>query len=86
VSTPYSPINCADYDYIEIACLYGYQLEVKLQSCTLTGKAITTEKTAEGEFLVLEREDKVREMVRADNIVKLVVLDKNAKFSEHTFN
>jgi len=81
----YTPIDCSDYDFIEIACLYGYRLDVVLQSRTITGKALTTEKTAAGEFLVLETEERTREMIRADQIVKFIVHDKHAKFSEHTF-
>jgi len=82
---PYTPIDCGDYDFIEVACLYQYQLEVVLQSSTIRGKAITTKKDNTGEFLILEIADNTRDSIRADEIVKLIVLDKPAKFSEHTF-
>jgi len=85
LSLPYTPIDCSDYEFIEIACMYGYQLNVILQSSTISGKAVTTKNNSMGEFLILEGEDKARNTVRADEIVKLIVLDKNAKFSEHTF-
>jgi len=85
VPLPYTPIDCADYDIIEIACLYGYQLEVELQSQTIRGKAVTTEQNAQGEYLIVQDESNTRKKIRADEIHKLVVLNKHAKFSEHTF-
>jgi len=85
VSLPYTPIDCADYDYIEIACLYGYRVDVVLASSTLRGKAITTEKNANGEFLILQDEQQEQKKIRADEIHQLIVLDKQAKFNSHTF-
>ena len=86
MSSAYSPIDCSDYDYIEIVCMFNYRVEVVLRSTSITGTALNTQKNAEGEFLLLELEDKSRDLIRVDKIVKLVVLDKNAKFSEHEFN
>jgi len=85
MNQPYTPIVCGDYDYLEVACMDGYSLNIELQDGSIKGKAITTEKSAEGEFLVLELDDGTRSSVRADHIVKFVVLDKTARFREHTF-
>lgn len=85
MSLPYTPIDCGDYDFIEIACMYGYRLDVVLESKTMNGKAVTTEKNTTGEYLILEIEDKTREMIRVDKIKKFVVLDENARFREHKF-
>jgi len=85
MSPSYTPIDCVDYDFIEIACMYGYQLDVVMHSGTITGKAITTEKNANGEYLILENDEGTRESIRADEILKLIVLDSHAKFSERIF-
>jgi len=84
-NTSYSPIDCADYDYIEIACLYQYQVELELPSGKSTGTAITTEKNNLGEFLVIEKENSARESIRLDQIRRLIVKTKNARFTEHSF-
>lgn len=36
-------ISCSDYDYIEIACMHGYDVELQLiNGDTLRGKALDT--------------------------------------------
>ena len=81
----YNPISCGDYDYIEVACLYGYDVELVLDENVVRGKAITTKRSDAVEYMVLQQEDDEQLSVRADEIVKLIVLTKNARFSEHTF-
>jgi len=50
----YQPIACHQYDYIEIACLNAYQLELELITGELVkGIAITTSIKDKQEFLVL---------------------------------
>jgi len=85
LSQPYKPIDCDDYDFLEIACMDGYTLDVVMPDKTITGKAVTTKKNADGEFLVLQMQDGEQELVRADQIIKLVVLDKNPRFNERVF-
>ena len=51
----YRPINCGLYDYLEIACLYHYDLDIKLRDGTLLKGAAQTTLIKEGaEFLVVQ--------------------------------
>ncbi len=51
----YRPINCGLYDYLEIACLYHYDLDIKLRDGTLLKCAAQTTLIKEGaEFLVVQ--------------------------------
>lgn len=44
----YKMIPCTHYDYLELACLRGYQLKIELiDSTECQGKAITTQTKAE---------------------------------------
>ncbi len=81
----YKPISCGDYDYIEVACLYGYDVELVLGETTVRGKAMTTKRSDAVEYMVLQQADGESLSVRADEIVKLIVLTENARFSEHRF-
>lgn len=81
----YQPIACGDYDYLEVACLYQYKVELVLPADKIRGKAITTEKNDSGEFLTIETGDGQQRSVRADQIEKMIVLTENARFAEHTF-
>lgn len=81
----YTPIDCGDYDYLEVACLYQYEVELALTAKRVRGKAITIDKSDSGEFIVIETQDGKRESIRADLINKMKVLTDNARFTEHTF-
>jgi Rho-binding antiterminator len=50
-------ISCQTHDYIEIACLYGFQIRLQLtDGSTLQGKAITTETSSDKrEWLILQQ-------------------------------
>ena len=82
-STQYQPIDCEKYDYVEIACLHRYQLEVDLtDGSRFTGTAITTKTIKnDGEYLVIETAEKTRS-IRLDTISSLSPLDQNAKFTK----
>ncbi len=49
-------IDCACHDFIEIACLYGYEIELELHSGEIQrGKAITTQTSKDKkEFLIIQ--------------------------------
>ena len=49
-------ISCAQHDYVEIACLYGYRLRLILQSGeSISGQAKTIKTTSDQkEWLILE--------------------------------
>ena len=77
----YQPLACALYDYLEIACLHGYRLQVELVdgSC-FEARALDT-RTAPGkeEFLILQSSDGQRE-VRLDRLRAITPLDPGASF------
>ncbi|GAB3025445.1 Rho-binding antiterminator [Bowmanella dokdonensis] len=55
---PRPPIDCGLHDHIEVACLYGYHLELQMHDGDRqTGTAVTTRTEQGREFLVLQGED-----------------------------
>ena len=79
--TNYSPIQCQIYDYIEIACMRHYQLDIELTSGeTITGKAITTKIKNKQEFIVIETENEEKQEIRLDLVNSIEPLNENAEF------
>lgn len=78
-------IACELHDYLEIACLYHYQVKLTLKDhSTLEGKAIDTLTTAEKrEYLLLDNGQEQR--IELNQLKKLTVLTPNAAFSEVVF-
>ena len=51
----YRPINCGLYDYLEIACLYHYDLDILLRDgSSFKGNAQTTQTKDGAEFLIVQ--------------------------------
>lgn len=77
----YKPIQCSHYDYIEIACMHHYLLDIKLVSGEVLPNACaeTTRTVDHAEFLVITL-DGNEQTIRLDKIDTLSVLDKNAEF------
>ncbi|ABI58541.1 Rho-binding antiterminator [Nitrosomonas eutropha] len=80
-------ISCDLHDYIEVACMYGYQVRLILKDqSTAEGKAkdILTD-TETREFLLLETEigSQQVELIFLD---KLQVLTPDARFTEVVFS
>ncbi|MGG7055140.1 Rho-binding antiterminator [Nitrosomonas sp. ANs5] len=82
----HSLISCELHDYIEVVCMYGYQVKLFLKDqSVVTGKAKDIVTNAEKqEFLLLETETGARqiELILLD---KMQVLTPHAKFSEVIF-
>ncbi len=78
---PYTPIQCSHYDYIEIACMHHYPLNIKLVSGEVipNARAETTRIKNHAEFLVVTLDGNEQE-IRLDKIDTLSILDKNAEF------
>ena len=84
----YSPIQCQIYDYIEIACMRRYQIEIELTSAeTIKAKAKQTRIKETQEFLVVElntneftNTEESELEIRLDLIKSITALDKNADF------
>jgi Rho-binding antiterminator len=80
-------ISCQIHDYIEIACLYGFQIRLQLtDGTTQQGKAITTETTSDKhEWLILEQQT---EFIKIDltQIEIMQSLTTNRYFDQVSFN
>lgn len=83
----YQPMNCDLYDYLEIACLRGYRLDVELKDgARLEARALTTRTAStKEEFLLLETADGQQE-VRLDQLLAITPLDANAQFARVVFS
>ncbi|MGE6454072.1 Rho-binding antiterminator [Shewanella baltica] len=77
----YKMIPCEHYDYVELACLRGYQLKIELIDDTqCQGQAITTQTRADKtEWLVIQQQQN-KQSLRLDHIVAITPVDVNAEF------
>lgn len=84
-----SSISCDLHDYLEIACMYGYQITLTLNDHQIIeGKAIDTVTTADKrEILVIDTDHGhgQKKRIELSQIRKLQVQTPNAKFSEVIF-
>jgi len=76
----YQPLNCDLHDYLEIACMHGYALQVQLidDQC-FAARALTTRTRNGQEFLVLQRDAAPFE-VRLDQLLAITPTDSGASF------
>ncbi len=81
----YIPIACGDYDYLEIACLDGYEIELTLRADTVAGVASGMEVRDGMEFICLLLPDGANKSIRVDGIEHMKVLTRPARFREHRF-
>jgi Rho-binding antiterminator len=79
-------ISCELHDYIEVVCMYGYQVKLFLQDqSSIEGKAKDILTDAEKcEFLILETRSGSQQ-VELVLLEKMQILTPNAKFSEVVF-
>ncbi|MDD0994739.1 Rho-binding antiterminator [Pseudomonas sp. TNT2022 ID1044] len=82
----YQPMNCDLYDYLEIACLRGYRLDIELKDgARLEARALDTRTSAEKEeFLRVETANGQQE-IRLDQLLAVTPLDANAQFGRVVF-
>ena len=78
-------ISCELHDFVEVACMYGYQVKLILKNeKTLEGKAVDIVQSADKrECLVLDNGSK--QYIDLTELSKMQVLTPNAKFSEVVF-
>lgn len=81
-----SIIDCELHDYLEVACMYGYQVQITLKSQQVVqGKAKNIITTPEKrEFLILENAQPPQQ-IELIELQKLQVLTPNAQFKEIVF-
>lgn len=77
-------ISCDLHDYLEIACMYHYQVRLWLKDGkTLAGKAIDTVTQDKLEYLLIENGE--TQQIELNQLKKLEVLTAAAKFKEVVF-
>jgi len=81
----YAPINCSDYDYIELACLKKYVVDIETSDGVFRGKALDTKIENSSEYLVLQNTASGKTNIRLDDIIKLNVISTPSEFDEHLF-
>lgn len=74
-------IDCAVHDYVELACMYGFDLTLKLDDdTTRKGKALdVTVDTNRDECLLLEEEGKTLQVV-LNRVKSMRVINDNPRF------
>jgi Rho-binding antiterminator len=79
-------IDCELHDYIEVACMYGYQVRLILRDEQIfEGKAKDIATTAEKrEFLIVDNEQGSQQ-VELIQLKKMQILTPNAQFKEVVF-
>ncbi|MBL8497021.1 transcriptional regulator [Nitrosomonas sp. JL21] len=79
-------ISCELHDFVEVACMYGYQVRLTLKNGhTIEGKAIDIVTSVEkSECLVIDSD--TRQHIDLTELAKMQVLNPNAKFSEVKFD
>jgi len=79
-------ISCNQYDYIEIVCLYQYEILLTLKSGeSIQGIAIDTKRDDDKQECILINLDSGSKLVVLDELVSLEVLTQNPKFKMVTF-
>ena len=77
-------ISCASHNYIEIACLYGYQIKLFLKNKqTIKGKAVAISTSKKREYLLLDNGQEQK--IELIEINELQVLTPKAKFQKISF-
>lgn len=79
-------ISCELHDFVEVACMYRYQLKLILKNNqVIEGKAIDIVNSPEGrECLVIDSDS--RQQIELTRLTRMEVLTPNARFSEVVFD
>lgn len=79
--TRYQPLNCDLHDYLEIACLRGYQLDIELvDGQRLMARAVTTRTSSDKEEFLLIEQQGAQQEIRLDQLLAITPQDANAEF------
>ncbi|MDN3616148.1 Rho-binding antiterminator [Vibrio gallaecicus] len=74
-------ISCNQYDYIEIVCLYQYEILLTLKSGeSIQGIAMDTKRDDDKQECILINLDSGSKLVVLDELLSLEVLTQNPKF------
>lgn len=79
-------ISCSDYDYIEIACMHGYDVELRLLTGqVISGTALDTQRNALKQECIKMHSQGTDILVALDEVKSMNVLSKNARFTHVDF-
>ena len=79
-------ISCAHYDYIEIACMYHYEIRLTLKSGEIIeGIALDTARNVSLEECIKIKTDQTENLVILNHIVTLEALINNPHFQTISF-
>lgn len=79
--SPYQPLHCDLHDYLEIACMHGYKLQVELRDgSSFVAVALTTRTAPSKEEFLLLHNAGGRFEVRLDRLLAITPLTANASF------
>lgn len=82
MNSDYQPMNCDLYDYLEIACMHGYQLDIELiDGSHLQARALTTETSASKEEFLILRSAEGEQRLRLDQLLAITPQDAGASFA-----
>lgn len=83
----YQPIPCGNYDYIELACVYHYDVLITcIDHSVYQGICMDTQARADkSEWLLLKHGEDILP-IRMDHLESMKVLSPGAQFSEVQFN
>ena len=78
-------ISCELHDFVEVACMYGYQLKLILKNNqVIEGKAVDIVNSPERrECLVIDNDS--RQQIELTQLARMQVLTPHAKFNEVVF-
>ena len=81
----YQPIDCGDYDRLEIAIMDRYDVELDLGDQVVVGHASRLETRDGEEFFWIRQSSGREEPIRIDRICRMTVLTRPARFHYHAF-
>lgn len=81
----YKPIDCGDYDFVEIACMDRYDIEVVTSDGIYFGRAETTLNDGNGEYLCMRATDGKSMQLRLDSVRRILVRTRPCRFEKHDF-
>lgn len=82
----YDAISCELHDFIEVACMYQYQLKLHLKNeQIIEGKALDIINSAENQECLIIENTGAKQQIILTQLTKMEVLTPNAKFNEVIF-
>ncbi|OZG70229.1 transcriptional antiterminator [Hahella sp. CCB-MM4] len=87
MTSDYKPITCDRHDFLEIACLYHYDITIEtIDEQRIRGQAVTTRTLADKtEWLVYKCDDSTRQ-IHLDRIKAITPLAPMARFQRQNIN